>query len=59
MSRFVLETRRVTHYTVTVEANSIEEAEEMVKDWVSDDFEEFPSSTEWIDGEFVEEEVTE
>ena len=58
MSKYVLETRRITHYTVVIEADSEEAAQAQVDEWVSDDFEEFTSHVEWLDGEW-EEEVTE
>lgn len=57
MPKFVLETRRITHYSVKIEADSIEAAEAQIQEWVSDDFEEFTSHVEWLDGEIMEEEV--
>jgi hypothetical protein len=53
MPKFSLETRKITYYTVVIEADSIEAAEAQVAEWVSDDFEEFENSgTEWIDAEW-------
>ena len=53
MPKYSLETRKITYYTVIIEADSIEAAEAQVREWVSDDFEPLENSgTEWIDGEW-------
>jgi hypothetical protein len=57
MPKFILETRKITHYSVTIEADSEEAAQAQIDEWVSDDFEEFTSHVEWLDGEIMEEEV--
>jgi hypothetical protein len=57
MATFILETRRITHYTVKIEAESAEAAEAQIADWISDDFEPFVSHVEWLDGEIMEEGV--
>jgi len=56
MPKFILETRRITHYTVVIEADTIEAAEAEVEQWVADDFEKFESGCEWLDGVWQEDE---
>jgi len=38
MARFFVTAQRVTDYSDTVEANSLEEAEAIVREWLADDF---------------------
>lgn len=55
MGKFRLDTKKVVYYTVEIEAESVEDAEKMVKDWVDTDFEPFENSgTEWFDSLWID-----
>jgi len=38
MARFFVTAQRITDFSDTVEANSLEEAEAIVREWIADDF---------------------
>jgi hypothetical protein len=56
MGKYRLDTKKTVEYTVIVEADSIEQAERMMDDWVDEDFEPFIIGADWVDGEWQEEE---
>ena len=47
MGKYNIMARRVTDYSVIVEANSEEEALAQVDDWIADDFEDFAIDGLW------------
>lgn len=54
MPKYQLETKSIKYYTVTIEADSIEDAEAELRDWIADDFEDYETFGVWEDGEWVE-----
>lgn len=54
MPKYTLDTKSIKHYTVTIEADSIEEAEAEVREWIADDFEPYETGAEWQDEEWQE-----
>lgn len=54
MPKYQLETKSIKHYTVVIEADSIEDAEEEIRGWIADDFEDYETNAEWRDGEWEE-----
>lgn len=49
MGMFRLDTKRITHFTVEIEAESVADAELIVQDWIFDDFMPYITSYEWAD----------
>lgn len=55
MPKFRLDTKKITYYTVVIEAETLEQAEAEVAEWSEVEFEPHANAyAEWVDGEWEE-----